>query len=186
MGKVSVELTASHDDTWFGDDNALVQSELALYHRAVLRRAGPTLDDAQIKKILHNAGNLGVEPGQLILSALLAHKQGGADRPFYASALTGPSAIRHLTTYREECVTRYGTFDMRAMGDVAKLPKEHNVYVRLCDSESVAAPHGVNEATRCRSIESLYEMRELALDAWRMVVPKRVAAAYDALTARRT
>jgi hypothetical protein len=30
------------------------------------------------------------------------------------------------------------------------------------------------------------EMRELVLDAWRMVVPKRVAAAYGAITSRRT
>jgi hypothetical protein len=30
------------------------------------------------------------------------------------------------------------------------------------------------------------EMRELVLDAWRMVVPKRVAAAYDAVTSQRT
>jgi hypothetical protein len=30
------------------------------------------------------------------------------------------------------------------------------------------------------------EMRELVLDAWRMVVPKRVAAAYDETTGRRT
>jgi hypothetical protein len=30
------------------------------------------------------------------------------------------------------------------------------------------------------------EMRELVLDAWRMVVPKRVASAYDAVTSRRT
>ena len=30
------------------------------------------------------------------------------------------------------------------------------------------------------------EMRELVLDAWRMVVPKRVAAAYDAVRSQRT
>jgi hypothetical protein len=30
------------------------------------------------------------------------------------------------------------------------------------------------------------EMRELVLDAWRMVVPKRVTAAYDAVTSQRT
>jgi hypothetical protein len=30
------------------------------------------------------------------------------------------------------------------------------------------------------------EMRELVLDAWRMVVPKRVAAAYNEVTGRRT
>lgn len=30
------------------------------------------------------------------------------------------------------------------------------------------------------------EMRELVLDAWRMVIPKRVAAAYDAVTSPRT
>ena len=30
------------------------------------------------------------------------------------------------------------------------------------------------------------EMRELVLDAWRMMVPKRVAAAYGAITSRRT
>jgi hypothetical protein len=30
------------------------------------------------------------------------------------------------------------------------------------------------------------EVRELVLDAWRMVVPKRVAAAHDAVTSRRT
>jgi hypothetical protein len=30
------------------------------------------------------------------------------------------------------------------------------------------------------------EMRELVLDAWRMVVPRRVAAAYDAVTPQRT
>jgi hypothetical protein len=31
-----------------------------------------------------------------------------------------------------------------------------------------------------------FEMRELVLDAWRMVVPKRVAAAYNEVTERRT
>lgn len=30
------------------------------------------------------------------------------------------------------------------------------------------------------------EMRELVLDAWRMVVPKRVASAHDAVTSQRT
>ena len=30
------------------------------------------------------------------------------------------------------------------------------------------------------------EMRELVLDAWRMVVPKGIAAAYDAVTSQRT
>jgi len=150
-----------------GDDARLVKSEFQLYHRSVLRRPGPSLDDETVKTILSNCQQAGVEPGHLILAALLAHRVGGADRKFYARMLVGPSALKHLETYRQECAIRYGTFDANVLGDAASLPPEHNISKRLRASEELAARTAVNiYKTGETNIYGLYEFREGALDPW--------------------
>jgi hypothetical protein len=149
------------------DSAGLVESEYQLYHRAILRR--PTngkLKPEEISMIRHNADELSVEPGLLILASLLGHRAGGADRPFYGRMMVGPSAMRNLTTYREECGTRYGTFDASALGELTNLPPEHNVSRRLHDSENLAAAWAIRAALRRQTVGTLYADRELALDPW--------------------
>lgn len=158
------------------DERALTKSEFQLYHLAVLRRVGPSLNDVEVAAVVENSNQLGVEPGQLILAALLAHRSGGADRPFYGRMLVGQNATRHLITYRDECATRYGTFDTGLLGDIANLPRNHNVITRLTASEELATSwavrkhlslkHDVMDDHAAPDVDSLYEMRELALDPW--------------------
>jgi len=154
-----------------GNERRLVRSEFQLYHRAVLRKPGKSLGDDVVSAIITNANNAKVEPGQIILAALLAHRRGNEegkeDRPFYPSALAGPSSLRHLAFYREECARRYGTFDASLLGDVAQLPSNHNISKRLRDSEELASRWAIDSYLGgAENLYSLYEQREIALDPW--------------------
>ncbi len=65
-------------------------------------------------------------------------------------------------------------------------PKEEREALGRSDPEPFLMPHRSDlryhwVVVRLDTID-LTEMRELVLDAWRMVVPKRVAAAYDDLS----
>jgi hypothetical protein len=151
----------------------LADNEYQLYHRTILRRrARNSLSIEESNTLTANAQACSVEPSQIIISCLLAHQKGGIDRPFYPRMLLGDNAMRYLEMYREECVTRYGQFDLSLLSDTASLPRQHNIHKRLWDSEELACAWAVSvfqvdkKGSDKERLYSLYLQRESSLDPW--------------------